>query len=1017
MEDNYSKGAEWRRWDLHVHTPKSICQQFGEDNDVTWNEYITDLENLSSDFAVVGINDYLFLNGYEKLKKEQIENKRLQRLKLLPVVEFRIEKFAGVQFGNLKRINLHVIFSDEISVETIRSQFLNTLEQSYILTTGERWTRAITSESVAELGAEIKSKVPSEQLRFYGSDLTEGFNNLNVKEDQIFKSLEKDCFKDKYLIAIGKTEWGDLKWTDASIATKKSIINSADIVFTAAESIATYNNAKHQLTTQEVNDLLLDCSDAHYLSTATEKDRIGNCNTWIKADPTFDGLRQVINEPEGRVFIGDKPTVFDRVITNRTKYIKELDISQVKGYDGRYGQWFDDVKIPLNSELVAIIGNKGSGKSAIADMIALCGDFNNHDDFSFLRKKKFRDGKHAKNFTATLVWESGKVVPRNLDEDADEGAIELVKYLPQGQFERLTNEVSSTEEFQNEIEKVVFTHIDESERYNTSTFGDLIKYQKQSVDAEIESLIKDLNQINADIILLESKENPAYKAELMKKKEKKEEELKALIEPPMVSDPNEDPAKKKASEDQLKEITRLKENIAALETQQKETEGSKKQLLLDLQLLKQTRKELEFKVIEIQQYAESKKEALLTVGIDISKALVLKTDYSQFESTVQTKEQTLSELKILLGEGELAEPDIAKSLPLLLSTAQKMLESEQTKLGTEQKAYQQYLLAKATWERKKKEIKGDTNTPDTIEFYKFGIDYIDTNLSVELEENYRLRKEKLKEIFKRKLDVINIYKAVKNRIDSVIDQNKELLKTYPINIEASLVLKPEFIQKFMSFINKQKAGTFRNINDGEIQLKQIISGVDFDNEDAVINFLDSIIRALKEDQREGQDNNQYRFVGDQVSEIEELYTYLFSLNFLDYNYQLKQGDKKLEQLSPGERGALLLIFYLILDKNDIPLIIDQPEDNLDNYSVANILVPFIREAKKKRQIIMVTHNPNLAVVADAEQVIFANLEKENDNKFSFISGSIENREVNKCIVKVLEGAMPAFNKRKQKYYE
>jgi len=300
----------------------------------------------------------------------------------------------------------------------------------------------------------------------------------------------------------------------------------------------------------------------------------------------------------------------------------------------------------------------------------------------------------------------------------------------------------------------------------------LIKYQKQSVDAEIESLVKDLNQINADIILLESKENPAYKAELMKKKEKKEEELKALIEPPMVSDPNEDPAKKKASEDQLKEITRLKENIAKLETQQKETEGNKKQLLLDLQLLKQTRKELEFKAIEIQQYAESKKEALLTVGIDISKALVLKTDYSQFESTIQIKEQTLSELKILLGEGELTEPEIAKSLPILQSTAQKMLESEQTKLGTEQKAYQQYLLAKATWERKKKEIKGDTNTPDTIEFYKFGIDYIETNLSVELEEIYQLRKLKLKEIFKRKLDVINIYKAVKNRIDSVIDQNK-----------------------------------------------------------------------------------------------------------------------------------------------------------------------------------------------------------------------------------------------------
>jgi ABC-type lipoprotein export system ATPase subunit len=1017
MGNNYVKGAEWRKWDLHIHTPKSICQSFGTDNDDTWDLYITDLENLSIDFAVVGINDYLFLDGYEKLRKAQNENKRIPHLKLFPVVEFRIEKFAGVQFGNLKRINLHVIFSDEIPLETIKSQFLNTLEQSYTLTNGESWTRAITYESVSELGAEIKLNVPPDQLHNYGSDLTEGFNNLNVKEEQIFKSLDKDCFKNKYLIAIGKTEWGELKWTDASIATKKSIINSADIVFTAAESIDAFNNAKHQLTIQGVNDLLLDCSDAHYISTQTEKDRIGNCNTWIKADPTFDGLRQVINEPVGRVFIGDKPPVFNRIITNRTKYLKELNISQVVGYDGRYGTWFDNVKIPLNSELVAIIGNKGSGKSAIADMIALCGDYNNHDDFSFLRKKKFRDGKHAKNFVATLLWESGKVVPRNLDDIAKDGAIEEVKYLPQGQFERLTNEVSSTEEFQNEIEKVVFTHIDESERYNTSTFSDLVEYQKQSVDAELESLVKDLNQINTEIILLESKENPAYKTELLKKKEKKEEELQSLIEPPIVSDPNEDPEKKKVNEEQLIEIARLKESITSLEAQQEELEGDKKQLLLDLQLLKQTRKELEFKALEVQQYVISKNEALLSVGVDISKAFVLKTDYSQFEANVQIREQSLNEIKMMLGEGVLTESDLAKSIPVLLNAAQKMLESEQTKLGTEQKAYQQYLLDKMTWEKKKKEIIGDIFTPDSITFYEAGIVDIETKIKAELDNKYLLRKEKLKEIFKRKLEVINIYKAVKNRIDSVIDDNKELLKTYPINIEASLVLKPEFIQKFMSFINKQKAGTFRNINDGENQLKQIISGVDFDKEDAVIDFLDSIIRALKEDQREGQDNKQYRFVGDQVAEIKELYAYLFSLRFLDYNYQLKQGDKKLEQLSPGERGALLLIFYLILDKNDIPLIIDQPEDNLDNYSVANILVPFIREAKKKRQIIMVTHNPNLAVVADAEQVIFANLEKENDNKFSFISGSIENREVNKCIVKVLEGAMPAFNKRKQKYYE
>ena len=114
---------------------------------------------------------------------------------------------------------------------------------------------------------------------------------------------------------------------------------------------------------------------------------------------------------------------------------------------------------------------------------------------------------------------------------------------------------------------------------------------------------------------------------------------------------------------------------------------------------------------------------------------------------------------------------------------------------------------------------------------------------------------------------------------------------------------------------------------------------------------------------------------------------------------------------------MLLVFYLLLDKNDIPLIIDQPEDNLDNHSVAKILVPFIRAAKAKRQIIMVTHNPNLAVVSDAEQIIYVNLDKENNYSFSTVTGSIENKDVNKKIVEVLEGAMPAFNKRKDKYYE
>jgi predicted ATPase len=127
------------------------------------------------------------------------------------------------------------------------------------------------------------------------------------------------------------------------------------------------------------------------------------------------------------------------------------------------------------------------------------------------------------------------------------------------------------------------------------------------------------------------------------------------------------------------------------------------------------------------------------------------------------------------------------------------------------------------------------------------------------------------------------------------------------------------------------------------------------------------------------------------------------------------GNKLLTELSPGEKGALLLIFYLLIDQDDSPLLIDQPEENLDNESVYKILVEYIRVAKKRRQIIIVTHNPNLAVVCDAEQIISVNIDKKDGNKFSFKSGSIENLEINKDIIRILEGTLPAFNLRDKKY--
>lgn len=1013
MDNKYNRGSEWRKWDLHVHTPKSIYNRFGADTDETWGKYILDLESLSDDFAVIGVNDYMFLDGYEILRKEQVNNGRLKGLKLFPVIEFRIEKFAGVQFGNLKRINLHVIFSDDVTVETIKSQFLNTLEQSYYLETGEKWTRAITYESVSELGKEIKASVPEDELRNYDSDLIEGFNNLNVKEDQIFKSLEKDCFKDKFIIAVGKTEWADLKWTDASIASKKSIINSADIVFTAAKSVSDFDNAKAQLKTQGVNDLLLDCSDAHYFSDNSDKDRIGNCNTWIKADPSFDGLKQVLIEPNERVFVGEEPDIHNRVRNHKTKYLRNINVNQVVGYKKQYGEWFNDVNVELNKELVAIIGNKGSGKSALADIMALCGNFKNHDSFSFLNKKKFRKGNISKNFESILTWESGNTDTRNLSDEPKENQFINVKYLPQGDFENLTNEIGKAEEFQKEIEKVVFSHLGDDDKLTFKNFEEVIESKKNIAEKEIKIVKDKIGLINADIIKLEKKLNPKYKASIEGVIKQKEEELAALLKPKEVKNPNAGNNPNQQNEESLLKLTVIKEKISSISSNIESKKQVKQKLLIEIQKLNSFKDEVSLKSSEIKQYQEDNRELLKIYDIRIEDVISLETDFSVINSILLKKKGELELIYKTLGETE--DKPNENTLNYQLNTQEKLLKQEQGKLDESQKEYQKYLKEKIDWLAKRKEIEGDENKPNTLKSLKKELDYLENQLVPDISNNSEKRLEYINQVFSSKEKIVEIYKDVKNKIDSKIEENKDLLEGYKINIDASLILKSDFKNKFSAFISFNKGGSFYGKEGGEIQLLKILEGKDFNKVEDVKELLKTIIEYFKVDNRDNQ-NNVDRYIDDQINNLSEFYDYIFSLDYLDFNYKLKLGEKHIEQLSPGERGALLLVFYLLLDKNDIPLILDQPEDNLDNHSVANVLVPFIRKAKRKRQIILVTHNPNLAVVADAEQIIWVDIDKEN-NKFHFISGSIENREINKRIVNVLEGAMPAFNKRKQKYYE
>jgi len=114
------------------------------------------------------------------------------------------------------------------------------------------------------------------------------------------------------------------------------------------------------------------------------------------------------------------------------------------------------------------------------------------------------------------------------------------------------------------------------------------------------------------------------------------------------------------------------------------------------------------------------------------------------------------------------------------------------------------------------------------------------------------------------------------------------------------------------------------------------------------------------------------------------------------------------KLSLGQQQSVLLTLMLSADSNR-PLIIDQPEDNLDGEFIYHFLVPALRRAKERRQVVVVTHNPNIAVLGDAEQIVA--LKSMSDRAGIVSRGSIDHVETRKFVCSILEGAEEAFRRR------
>ncbi len=131
----------------------------------------------------------------------------------------------------------------------------------------------------------------------------------------------------------------------------------------------------------------------------------------------------------------------------------------------------------------------------------------------------------------------------------------------------------------------------------------------------------------------------------------------------------------------------------------------------------------------------------------------------------------------------------------------------------------------------------------------------------------------------------------------------------------------------------------------------------------------------------------------------------------DYEAILLDG-RPVNEKSPGQRSSAMLPLIALAERT--PLVIDQPEDNLDKKLIGNVLVTILSELKEQRQIIVCTHDPNILVGGDAEQVVVLEAESDRRSKVA-LHGSIDNDDVVQVVVDILEGGAEAFITRRKRY--
>lgn len=975
------RGSEWRKWDMHVHTKGT------NKNDQFATQAMDDFfeiffrKAIEKNIQAIGITDYFTIDNYKKalVYVSLIDNKLdidglpvftqeerdyIKRIFIFPNVELRMTPSTGVE----KLINIHCIFNPE---------YISHLDNDFFGTIDNQDRFKMNRNGFINYGKTLKPSLTDENFLF-----KEGLNNFVVDPRTIKELLDKNIdFRNNTIIVVsnssndgnsGLQKHYDLfEGESGSLdGVRKTIYYISDAIFSANQKDIKYFlgkridekiDATDDDKTAEREQVIFErgglkpClvgSDAH------KEDELFNRFTWIKADLDFQGLKQIIYEPEQRVKIQDNQPDFkeEKFVIDEVKFICN---------DSK----FTPAPIKFNTNLNVIIGGKSSGKSILLYNIAktLLADRKILKNDNPPQNYKYDFGE---NFDFEVKMISGVTQSiKRLDDSPS--ILSEIKYIPQNYLSKLAEPENKKG---NELLKLVRGLLleDEDCKQKYQEFINRVK----SNDISREALINNYFEIQGKIAIL--------KTNLVSKGD--ETVLTVNI------DTNNG------------KITKLKEGVGLTEEQ-----------IIEYNLYNAELQEIEIEIRKIR--ADHSKitsfntdaKNLLSELVQKKNLMINSIESIDIKAHYQQQYTSLDEsLKFIEDNIKLIELDIERRF--LVENIFKDSFSAKSKRNLELTTLLQPFV-------KNLEIKKQIDDLEKLIVEDKQKLSIITQIKIEIKNNEdALAKEKDK-IFEVYLENFEEYK----KVISELEERTKLLE----NDNLQIVGKPRF--NFSRFRNN-----ILEISDGRRASYGSYSIFDNDNSGSTEFSIDEFVLQLKSIFTSMVETKDYVF--NSKTDSKNALKILLDDYFFDY-WEVIYDKDTLIKMSTGKASFVILMLIVGLSKSKAPILIDQPEDNLDNRSITKDLVEYLRNKKLERQIILVTHNPNVVVNADAENIIIANQKGQNDKittslyQFDYINGSIENTKpydksqtdllksmgVREHIADIVEGGKEAFKKRERKY--